>query len=97
MLFISPPSPFSSSVYLSLSQVEFLEHMLVTLNKCSRRDVRMVLAMFRSFDRDGGGSINRDDIHAQWIEKASTTHNGVKVRWMTRTAALCGMPNTLPY
>jgi len=46
----------------SVDRNEFLLHMLVKLNRVRQADVTEILSTFDSFDADGSGSIDEDDI-----------------------------------
>lgn len=46
----------------SVDKVEFLEHMLVNTGKVERGEIREILALFDSFDVDGGGTIGPEDV-----------------------------------
>lgn len=48
-----------------IDKLEFLEYMLVTLNKCKRRDIRLVLKMFDDLDTSGDGFISKEDVRAR--------------------------------
>lgn len=45
-----------------VDRIEFLEYMLVSLNKCSKSDIRKILKMFDDLDRTNDGTINANDV-----------------------------------
>lgn len=55
-----------------VDKLEFLEYMLVSLNKCTKRDIRLLLKMFADLDESGDGKISIDDIKVPFASPHGT-------------------------
>jgi Ca2+-binding EF-hand superfamily protein len=52
-----------------ISRLEFVTRILVRLRRCTEEDIREIMRVFDSLDKDGSGSLSHDDIDYDDLRK----------------------------